>query len=948
MKPWHAHAADEVLAAWHSDAQHGLSGERVRAMRASHGQNVLPEAPPKPLWRIVARQFGSPLIAILFVAALLAVALGHQGDALVILAVVAVNALIGSLQEGRAERSMAALRKLSALRVRVVRDGAEQTVLARELVPGDLLSLTAGDAVAADARLVEEVRLQVAEAALTGESVPVSKSLQSVPEATGLADRHNMVYSGTHVTAGRARAVVVATGADTEVGRIAGLTERAAEPATPLERRLQQFGRALVVAALGLFLVVVALGLWRQLPLADVLMVAISQMVSMVPEGLPVAMTIALAVGMQRMAARGAIIRRLSAVETLGSTTVICSDKTGTLTRNEMTVVAVWLPGAADGRGRKIEVEGTGWQPKGRLQEDGRTADPHDPMLRTLIEAAVLCNDAELHPPHGPVRGWTVTGDPTEAALLVLARKAGVDPAALRVAAPREAELPFDADSKLMATRHRRPHAPRQVMIKGAPEAVWRLCEGCSPEDTGPPQVVLHPQEPGRTPPAPWGRSGNAAARAAAEHMARRALRVLALAVIDDDPLDAAGGFEALRGRPRLLGLVGQIDTPREEARAAVAECRAAGIRPVMVTGDHPLTGLAIARELGIAAPAPDEADQSLPSAAAWRAVDGKALARMGEAELRAALPEIAVFARVQPAQKLRIVQALQAEGEVVAMTGDGVNDAPALAQADVGVAMGLSGTEVAKSAAKIIITDDNFATIVGAVEQGRVVYGNLKKVILYLFATSLAEVGVLLLALLGGFPLPLAAVQILWINIVTEGTVTVNLVMDPPDGQEMRRQPVPRDDRLLGRELLWRVALMAPLIAGVSFGWFAWRLSQGLPLDLVRTETFTVLAMCQWFNVLNCQSATSSALRLGVLRNPWLIGGLTLSVALQALVLWWAPMHALFHTVPLEPLALLPLAALASSVLWAEELRKAVARQRRHAAPRPPGRMATQPQARA
>ncbi|MBN8510880.1 MAG: HAD-IC family P-type ATPase, partial [Burkholderiales bacterium] len=823
-------------------------------------------------------------------------ALGHFGDAAVILAVVLVNALIGSLQEGRAERSMAALRRLSTLQVRVQRDGREQVLEARALVPGDLMLLAAGDAVAADARLVEQAQLQVAEAALTGESVPVAKSVAAVAEATGLADRHDMVYSGTHVTAGRAKALVVATGVHTEVGRIAGLTERAEEPKTPLELRLEQFGRALVAAALGLFVLVVLLGLWRALPLAEVLMVAISQMVSMVPEGLPVAMTIALAVGMQRMAARGAIIRRLSAVETLGSTTVICSDKTGTLTKNEMTAVALWLP-AAGGAGRALAVQGIGYTPEGELLEQGRPADVQDPALHELLAAAALCNDAELLPPEDERTAWTVLGDPTEGALRVLAAKAGIDLARLRSAAPREAELPFDADAKLMATRHRLADAPRHVLLKGAPEALLRLCATDA--------AVLQ------------------AARAAAEGMATRALRVLAFGAVDDDALDAAAGFDALAGRVRLLGLVGQIDPPREEVKAAVAECRRAGIRPVMVTGDHKLTGLAIARKLGIAD------DGGRGAARASRAVDGPELERMGEAELREALPSIAVFARVQPAQKLRIVEALQARGEVVAMTGDGVNDAPALARADVGVAMGITGTEVAKSAAKIVVTDDNFATIVGAVEQGRVVYGNLKKVILYLFATSMAEVLVLLLALLGGFPLPLVAVQILWINIVTEGTVTVNLVMDPPDGGEMRQRPVPRDDRLLGWPLLQRVLLMTPLIAGVTFGWFAWRLSTGVPEALVRTETFTVLAMCQWFNVLNCQSATASALGPRLLRNRWLAAGLSLSVALQAAVLYVPALNTLFHTVPLALESLLPLLALASCVLWAEELRKRVVRRR-------------------
>jgi magnesium-transporting ATPase (P-type) len=436
------------------------------------------------------------------------------------------------------------------------------------------------------------------------------------------------------------------------------------------------------------------------------------------------------------------------------------------------------------------------------------------------------------------------------------------------------------------------------VWIKGAPEAVLRLCAA----EGG---AALH------------------VARDAADAMAARALRVLAFATVDDDALDAAAGFDALAGRARLLGLVGQIDPPREEVKRSVAECRAAGIRPVMVTGDHKLTGLAIARELGIARDGE-------------RAVDGPELERMGEAELRDALPGIAVFARVQPAQKLRIVEALQARGEVVAMTGDGVNDAPALARADVGVAMGITGTEVAKSAARIVITDDNFATIVSAVQQGRVVYGNLKKVILYLFTTSVDEVLVLLLALLAGFPLPLAAVQILWINIVTEGTLTVNLVMDPADGTEMTRRPVPRDEPLLDRLLLTRTALMASTAAAAAFSWFAWRLGQGAPIELVRTEVFTLVAVSQWFNMLNCQSAIASALNGGLLRNPWLLGGLGLSVLLQGLVLYAPPLNTMFHTVPLPLESLLPLLLLASAVLWVEEARKLWVRAAAPSQPRP------------
>ncbi|HSB25073.1 MAG TPA: HAD-IC family P-type ATPase [Burkholderiaceae bacterium] len=556
---WHAMPAAQALAALGSDAATGLDTATAAARLLQHGPNALPEAPRRSAFGLFVRQFMSPLIGILLAAAVLAATLGHHTDALVILVVVLTNAVIGAVQEGRAERSMAALRELATLTVRVRRAQRELSIAAHDLVPGDVLLLAAGDSIAADARLLEAAQLQVAEAALTGESVPVAKSTAVLPGSAALADRHNMVYSGTHVTAGRASALVVATGRNTEVGRIAGLTAQGGEVKTPLAERIERFGRWLLWAALALFVAVLALGALRRLPLDDVLMVAISQMVSMVPEGLPVAMTIALAVGMQRMAARGAIVRRLGAVETLGSTSVICSDKTGTLTRNEMTASAVWLPG-----GTEIAVQGSGYLPHGAL-----SASP--PALLPLLHAAVLCNDAALLPPEDERAGWSVRGDPTEGALKVLARKAGLDLDALERAAPREAEWPFDADTKLMATRHRSADAPRRVFIKGAPEAVLRLCAADG-------AAVLHH------------------ARAAADAMAARALRVLAFATVDDDPLDEQAGFDALAGRARLLGLIGEIDPPRLEVKAAVASCRAAGVRPVMVTGDHKLTGLAIAR----------------------------------------------------------------------------------------------------------------------------------------------------------------------------------------------------------------------------------------------------------------------------------------------------------------------------------------------------------------
>ena len=890
---WHALSAGAAERELGVDADEGLSPAEVERRRALHGSNTLPEARRRSLLRVFFRQFQSPLIYILFVAAAMAFVLGKGGDAMVILAVVIINSVIGTVQEGRAERSMEALRRLSALQVRVVRKGAEQVVEARELVPGDVLLLAAGDAIGADARLLHSAALETAEAALTGESMPVAKNPAELPPDTLLADRRNMLYSGTHVTAGRGRAVVVATGGATEVGRIAHLTTGAEEPKTPLEQRLETFGRYLVVAALAMFAIVMVLGVLRGMPLVDIFMVAISQMVSMVPEGLPVAMTIALAVGMQRMASRGAIIRRLSAVETLGSTSVICSDKTGTLTRNEMTVTALWLPGDC-----WIRVGGSGYAPEGELgAAEGGEAPMDD--VRSLLAAAALCNDAGLAAPDEEDTRWRALGDPTEAALLCAAHKGGIDPAALRRESARVAEIPFDPSAKLMATAHGVAGGGCRVLLKGAPEAVLDLCRW---------QVRSGRREP-------LGEAERKGALAAAEGMAGRALRVLAFAQVDAS-IDTSCAFDQFRDRAVLLGMAGEIDPPREEVKDAVADCLTAGIRPVMVTGDHKATGLAIARALGIAA-------------GADRAVDGAELESMSDQQLQADLGHIAVFARVHPAQKLRIVEAFQSSGKVVAMTGDGVNDAPALARADVGVAMGITGTDVAKGAAKIVITDDNFATIVKAVEQGRLVYANLKKVILYLFATSMAEVTVLLLALLGGYPLPLAAVQILWINIVTEGTVTVNLIMEPLEGDEMRRQPVAARDRLLSAPLLRRVALMTPAMALSTFAYFVWRLSSGAPYEMVQTETFTVLAACQWFNVLNCESATRSALRLGVLNNPWLLGGLCLGIALQGLVVYWGPLNALFHTVPV-PVGQLPvMVAAASLVLWVEEARKLVARRR-------------------
>ena len=886
---WHSLSVAETASTVAADLDTGLgSAEAVRRLQ-QFGPNRLPEPKSPSLLAVFFRQFKSPLIYILLGAAVLAAAIGERSDAIVILVVVLINAIIGAVQEGRAHRSLAALHRMTAQRARVVRDGKEQLVESAEVVPGDVLALAAGDVVTADARLALGASLQMAEAALTGESLPVPKNEAPLDADTGLGDRKNMVYAGTHVAAGRARAVVVATGVATEIGQIAKLAAGSPETRTPLERRVAHFGRIVIVAALVLFVLVLAVGLIRGVATVEILMVATSQLVGMIPEGLPVALTIALAVGVQRMARRRALVRRLSAVETLGSTTVICTDKTGTLTRNEMTVTDIYLPD-----GRTVAVSGVGYAPEGgSLSADGAPGDrlPEDPALGRLVQAVVLCNDATLtlHPHAEGAGRWRPVGDPTEVALVTLALKAGLSPARVRETFRRRAELPFDAATKMMATEHTTP-AGSLVIVKGAPEMVLDLCR----------------LSPGR----------RDEVRAAAESMAKRALRVLAVAEGRGEHVDGEVGFEAFSRRLDFVGLVGQMDPPRQEVADAIRLCQDAGIRPVMLTGDHRVTAEAVAEILGLRRPGD-------------RTVDGPELARMSEEELAAQADRIAVFARVHPAQKVRIVEALQRRREVVAMTGDGVNDAPALVRADVGVAMGITGTDVAKDAAKIVIADDNFATIVSAVEQGRIVYRNIQKVILLLFSTSAAEVLVLLLALLAGFPPPFFAVQILWNNLVTEGVITVNLIMEPGEGDEMKRRPIHPNQPLIDRLMLGRLATMSATITLCTLGWFIVRTSMGIPEMQVRTETFTLLAVCEWWNVLNCRSERKSALEMGLLRNPWLLGGLALGNLLQVAVVFWRPLGEVFHTVPFDMGVVVALGVVGSLVLWVEEARKLLVRRR-------------------
>lgn len=903
---WHHQEINEVLIFFKSNKECGLSSHEIDERITKYGKNELPEIKRRSIIFIFLSQFLSPLIYLLLLAATISFFIGEPKDSLVILIVLLINALIGSFQEGRAEKSLEALKKLSELKARVIRDGIEKIVNSNELVPGDILVLSAGDAIPSDARIIESNQLMTAEAALTGESLPVSKSAKIIDKDTLLADRSNMIYSGTYIHYGRCLAIVTSTGFDNEIGKIAKLASSNNHPKTRLESRIHRFGQLLIIFSTLISSLVILIGTLKGMPFAEIFMIAISQMVSLVPEGLPVSMTIALAIGVQRMAKKGAVIRKLSAVETLGSTTMICTDKTGTLTRNEMTVTNIYLP-CGD---RQISLTGVGYEPDGHFFEKDEMIIPHeDPILIQLLQAGILCNDALLIKPNDTNKGWNIIGDPTEAALLTLASKAHLDFQKVRKEFHRINEIPFNSNTKLMATQNQFNNESF-VFIKGAPEIVIDYCNSIL-SYSQPKSTLFDSQESlFELTSLPYTEKIVSKINEAYQKMADSALRVLAFAVVKNIPIHSNGSFESFYKQGTLIGLVGQIDPPRMEVKKSINESQQAGIKTVMITGDHKATGIAIAQSLGIY--------QSHDLA-----LDGKDIDQLSDSSFEKMIDRVTVFARVHPSQKLKIVETFQKKGHVVAMTGDGVNDAPALVKADVGVSMGITGTEVAKEASSVVITDDNFATIVSAVTEGRLVYQNIKKLILFLFVTSIDEVIILLLALLFGYPAPLAAVQILWINLVTEGTITINLVMEPPEGNEMKRNPVPASEPLLDNSLLLRVPTMVLSSVISTFGWFLFRTHEGLPTHLIQTETFTVLAVCQWFNLLNCRSSTQSAFSMDIFRNPWLIGGLFLGNVLQVAVVYWKPLNLFFHTVPIDPIHFLSIGLTASLVLWVEEIRK-------------------------
>ena len=861
--PWHALDLAAVAGRLGTDPVGGLAAVEAARRLAAEGPNALDEAPPEPLWRKALGQCREPVTWILLVAAGIAAALGDWADTAAILAIVLVNAAIGFFQEERAERALAALARLARPLAKAVRDGAAHAVPARSLVPGDRIELAAGDQVPADARLVEAFGLRVQEAALTGESGPVDKG-PGGPLAAGapLGDRRTMVHAGTVVAAGRGAAVVVATGMRTELGRIAGLLERSPAETTPLQRRLAELGRVLIAICLAVVGVIFLLeawreggpaAVWRNGVLGDLLLRAVSLAVAAVPEGLPAVVTVVLAIGLQRMVARNALVRRLPSVETLGSVTVICSDKTGTLTRNEMTVREIVTAGG------RLHVSGAGYDPQGTFaREDGAAvAAAAAAELSDLLDIAARCGSATVQPGRDG-GGWQVVGDPTEGALVVAALKGGVptdDPTR-----PVVFELPFDSERKRMSVVVGGPDGNRVMLTKGATEAVLPHCVA---ELCGSAVVPL-----------------TAARRrellAAATEMASRALRVLSLArraVPGGEPLDGPPAA-AERGLVHV-GLVGMIDPPRAEARAAVARCRTAGIRPVMITGDHPATALAIGRELGL-----------MDAGAAGRVATGSELDAIDDGRLTAEVGSIAVYARVSAEHKLRVVRAWQRRGEIVAMTGDGVNDAPAVKAADIGIAMGITGTDVTKEASDMVLTDDNFASIVSAVEEGRGIYDNVQKFIHYLLSCNAGEVLTMFVAALAGWPAPLAAIQILWLNLVTDGLPALALGLEPPEQDIMQRPPRPPHEPVITRGRGLVILAHGGLVAAVILGafWSTWR-GDAARLEQARTVAFCVAAFAQLFFAIGCRSDRVTAVRLGFWRNPALMLAILLSALLQVVI---------------------------------------------------------------
>ncbi len=860
-RAWHALSSADVLAAQQS-GQAGLSESEARERLSQVGANRLPPAKRRGLLLRFLAQFHDVLIYVLLGAAALTALLEHWVDTQVILAVVLINSIIGVVQEGKAEKALDAIRDMLAPRATVIRDGRRVSVAGDELVPGDLVVLEAGERVPADVRLIEAKSLKVEEAILTGESVPVEKSTGPVGESVPIGDRTSMAFSGTFATYGHGKGVVVATATNTAIGRISGMLSEVTTLQTPLTRQMAVFAKWLTGFILGLAVLVLGFGLLvRNQPFSEIFMAVVGLTVAAIPEGLPAILTITLAIGVRGMASRNAIVRRLPAIETLGSISVICSDKTGTFTRNEMTVGSV-----ATAR-QLFEVSGVGYAPHGEFSLDGQNIEVDEyPLLAEMSCAVLMCSDANLREVDGE---WLIDGDPMEGALVSLARKAGNDPDTESRRYPRTDVIPFDAEHRFMATLHHDHAGNGFIYVKGAPERIIEMSarqrdvDGDTSLDTD-----------------YW--------RAQADKLAANGQRVLAVATRTTHGAHTVLSFDDVESGLTFLGLIGLIDPPREEAIAAVAECQAAGIRVKMITGDHAGTAVAIARQLGLENP------ESI--------LTGSELDSLDDAELQKCVRETAVFARTSPAHKLRLVMALQAEGAVVAMTGDGVNDAPALKRADVGIAMGQKGSEAAKEASEMVLADDNFATIAEAVRAGRTVYDNLKKAILFILPTNGGEALVLIAAILLGLTLPITAVQILWVNMVTAVTLALALAFEPTEPDVMRRPPRAAREPILSGLLIWRVVFVSTLFLVVLFAKFALAQAQGATIEEARTIVVNTLVVLEIFYLFSVRYLeTTSITWRGLSSTPAVLLAVGIVTLLQFLFTYAPFMEAFFETRPLS-----------------------------------------------
>jgi magnesium-transporting ATPase (P-type) len=886
---WHSENIKAVFESLETVAD-GLSIEEIKKRLTRYGPNRLPEGKKRgPLLRFFS-QFHNVLIYVLLAASIVTAMLGHWVDTGVILGVVFLNAIIGFIQEGKAEDALKAIRQMLSPNAMVVRDGHQVTVQAESLVPGDIVLLQSGDKVPADLRLYRVKGLQIQESVLTGESMAVEKGIDAVTEESVLGDRLCMAYSGTLVTHGQGAGVVIATGAQTEIGRISTLVSEVESVTTPLLRQMDQFGRWLTLAILGLAIITIAFGsLVRHYTVTDMFLAAVSLVVAAIPEGLPAIMTITLAIGVQRMARRNAIIRHLPAVETLGSVTVICSDKTGTLTRNEMTVRTIAT--AAN----RFELAGTGFDPHGAISLSNIDVQPQErPLLMEVVRAAVLCNDASLEQKNSE---WLVHGDPMEGALLVSGLKTGLDNEAELKQYPRKDLIPFESEHRFMATLHHSHTGDAFIYLKGAPERVLEMCDRQRMVDG---DKALDKQY--------WLKR--------IEEIAQQGQRVLAIAVksVSHEQIDLK--FSDVENNLTMLGMFGFIDPPREEAIESVRACNKAGIRVKMITGDHGTTARSIAQQLKLV-----NADDVLT---------GHELELMSEDELRQYVLEVDVYARVNPEHKLRLVRLLQEKGLIVAMTGDGVNDAPALKRADVGTAMGINGTEAAKEASDMVLADDNFASITHAVEEGRTVYDNLKKSILFILPSSGGESLIILAAILFGFQqLPLTPVQILWVNMVTTVTLALVLGFEPPEQDIMHRPPRKADEPLLTTLLIWRVVFVSAILMCGTIGLFLWEMKQGAAIEHARTVAVNTLVMFEIFYLFNSRYITASVFNWeGLTGNRYVLLAIGILLGFQLGFTYLKPMQSLFGTTDIELNIWLPIVLVASTVLFLVELEKFLVRQ--------------------